>query len=224
MSVAYGASGILGHGSLVALPLVFLAGAVAGLNPCCVALYPSAAAVCCGTGTFQGRRFTNSIALVFGVAATTTVFGIVAALAGRIVGQFGSGVRYVVAAVPLIMGLHLLGWLRLPLGLFPKQAEAVRTGWLGAFGAGLLLALALTPCGTPVLASVLSYVAYKGSVAYGALLLLLYGAGWGIPMVLVGTAAGRLTARLEQAGYGMWTERISGTALVALGLFLLWRA
>ena len=68
MSVAYGASGILGHGSLVALPLVFLAGAVAGLSPCCVALYPSAAAVCCGTGAFQGRRFTNSIALVFGVA------------------------------------------------------------------------------------------------------------------------------------------------------------
>lgn len=222
MSVTYAASDILSHGSLVALPLVFFAGAVAGLNPCCVALYPSAAAVCCGTGTLQGRRFTNSIALVFGVAATTTVFGIVAALAGRIVGQFGSGVRYVVAAVPLIMGLHLLGWLRLPLGLFPKQA--IRTGWLGAFGAGLLLAFALTPCGTPVLASVLSYVAYKGSVAYGALLLLLYGVGWGIPIVLVGTAAGRLTARLEQAGYGMWTERISGTALVALGLFLLWRA
>ena len=112
--------------------------------------------------------------------------------------------------------------LRLPLGLFPKQA--VRNGWLGAFGAGLLLALALTPCGTPVLASVLSYVAYKGSVAYGSLLLLLYGAGWGIPIVLVGTAAGRLTARLERSGYGMWTERISGTALVALGLLLLWRA
>lgn len=223
MSVSYAAFDVLSHGSLVAFPLVFLAGAVAGLNPCCVAMYPSAAALCCGTGgTVQGRGFTNSIAFVFGVAATTTVLGVVAALAGGIVGQLGSGVRYVVAAVPLVMGLHLLSWIRLPIGLFPKRD--VRNGWLGAFGAGLLLSLALTPCGTPVLASVLSYVAYKGSIAYGAMLLLLYGLGWGVPMVLVGTAAGRVTAKLEQAGYGIWAERISGTALLALGLFLVWRA
>jgi len=50
------------------------------------------------------------VALVFGVAVATTVLGIVAALAGRIVGQLGSGVRYAVGAVPVVMGLHLLGW------------------------------------------------------------------------------------------------------------------
>jgi len=95
---------------------------------------------------------------------------------------------------------------------------------MGAFGAGFLVSLALTPCGTPVLASVLSYVAYKASVVYGAILLFLYGIGSGVPVVLVGTTAGQITAKLERAGYGLWTERISGTALLALGLFLLWRA
>lgn len=232
MSLLNAASDVLGHGSLLAFPLALLAGAIAGLNPCCVALYPSAVAVCCGvnaadtscgaTASEQSRTFKNSIALVFGVSVVTTGLGVVAALAGRIVGQLGSGVRYAVAAVPLVMGLHLLGWVRLPINSLPRRV--IGNGWLGAFGAGVLLALALTPCGTPVLASVLSYVAYRASIIYGAALLLLYGIGWSIPMVLVGTVAGQLTAKLEKAGYGLWADRISGTALLALGLFLLWRA
>jgi cytochrome c biogenesis protein CcdA len=132
---------------------------------------------------------------VFGVAVAMTMLGVVAALAGHIVGQLGSGVRYAVAAVPLVMGLHLLGWVRLPI-----TSRVIGNGSLGAFGAGVLLALALTPCGTPVLASVLSYVAYNGSIIFGATLLLLYGIGWGVPMVLIGTAAGQLTGKLEKAG------------------------
>lgn len=232
MSIFDAASDVLSHGSLLAFPLALVGGAIAGLNPCCVALYPSAVAVCCGVNAAdascdaatreQSRMFKNSIALVFGIAAATSVLGVIAALAGRIVGQLGSSVRYAVAAIPLVMGLHLLGWVRLPINSLPRRV--IGNGWLGAFGAGVLLALALTPCGTPVLASVLSYVAYRGSVIHGATLLLLYGLGWGVPMVLVGTAAGQLTARLEKAGYSLWAERISGTALLALGLFLIWRA
>ena len=232
MSIFNAASDILRHGSLLAFPLALLAGAIAGLNPCCVALYPSAVAVCCGVHAAESSRGTaaskesrtvkNSIALIFGVAVATTVLGVVAALAGRIVGQLGSGVRYAVAAVPLVMGLYLLGWVRLPINSLSRRV--IGNGWLGAFGAGVLLALALTPCGTPVLASVLSYVAYRGSIIYGASILLLYGVGWGIPIVLVGTVAGQLTAKLEKAGYGLWAERISGTALLALGLFLVFRA
>lgn len=232
MSVSYAAFDVLSHGSLLAPPLALLAGVVAGLNPCCVAMYPAAATMCCGTNsanaccgtsvTVKGRRLKNSIAFVFGVAVATTLLGIIAALAGRIVGQLGPGVRYAVAAVPVIMGLHLLGWLRLPIGILPRRV--IQNGWLGAFGAGFLLSLALTPCGTPILASVLSYVAYKGSIMYGSMLLLLYGFGSGVPVVLVGTTAGQLTARLENTRYGLWSERISGTALLALGMFLIWRA
>lgn len=223
---------ILSRGSLVAFPLALLAGVIASLNPCCVALYPSAVAVCCGvnaadapcgaTAKGQSRTFKNSAALVLGVAVAMTVLGVVAALAGHIVGQLGSGVRYAVAAVPLVMGLHLMGWIHLPIDSL--RLRVIRNGSLGAFGAGVLLAVGLTPCGTPVLASVLSYVVYKGSIIYGATLLLLYGIGWGVPIAIVGTAAGQLTGKLEKAGYALWTERISGTALLALGLFLIWRA
>ena len=223
---------VLSHGTLWALPLALLAGVVAACNPCCLALYPAAAAMycgsnttdaCCGTSTaVKGRGSRNAIAFAFGIAAATTTLGVIAALAGRVIGQLGSGVRYAIAAVPLLMGLHLLGWLRLPIGEFPQRV--IRNAWMGAFGAGFLLSLALTPCGTPVLASVLSYAAYKASIVQGAIVLFAYGVGSAIPVVLVGTTAGRLTSKLEKSGYSLWAERISGTALLTLGLFLVWRA
>lgn len=232
MILSFAASDVLSHGIVLALPLAILAGIVAGCNPCCVALYPAAAAMYCGTNTadaccgtssvVKGSGLKRAIAFVFGVASATTLLGVIAGLAGRVVGQLGSGFRYAIAAIPLIMGLHLLGWLRLPIGTLPQRG--IRNSLIGALGSGFLLSLALTPCGTPVLASVLSYVAYKASVVYGAILLFFYGVGFGLPVVLVGTTAGKLTAKLERAGYGLWAERISGTALLAVGLFLLWRA
>ena len=225
-------SDVFGHGTLLAFPVVLLAGAVAGCNPCCVALYPAAAAMYCGTNTadaccgtsvsVKGSGLKNAIGFVLGISAATTTLGIIAALAGTVVGRLGSGFRYAIAAVPLLMALHLLGWLRLPIRSVPQRAG--RISWPGAFGGGFLLALALTPCGTPVLASVLSYVAYKGTVVRGAILLFSYGIGFAIPLVVVGTTAGRLTAKLERSGYDLWAERISGAALLSLGLFLMWRA
>jgi len=232
MILLFAAFDMLGQGIVFAFPLALLAGVVAACNPCCVALYPAAAAMYCGTNTadaccgssvaVKGNGLKNAMTFVFGIAAATTMLGVISALAGRVVGQLGSGFRYAIAAVPLIMGLHLLGWLRLPIGTLPQRA--IRSSLIGAFGSGFLLSLALTPCGTPVLVSVLSYVAYKASVIYGAILLFFYGVGSGVPVVLVGTTAGKITAKLERSGYGRWAERISGGAWLGLGLFLIWRA
>jgi cytochrome c biogenesis protein CcdA len=75
-----------------------------------------------------------------------------------------------------------------------------------------------------VLASVLSYAAYQGQVLYGALLSFLYGLGIGAPMLLVGTAAGGFAQRLDSGGWKVWVDRSVGALLLALGLYLLWRA
>lgn len=223
---------VLNYGSIAAVPLVLLAGLTAGLNPCCIAIYPAAAAIYCGAGTkdaccetsatMKGQSWKNAIAFVFGIAAANTLVGIGAALTGRIVGQLGPAIRYAAALVPLVMGLHLIGWMRLPIDTIPRRV--IQTGWLGSLGAGFLLSLALTPCGTPLLASVLAYVAYKGSVLRGAILLFLYGIGAAIPLVVVGTTADRFKMNLEKSGYRLWTGRITGGATITLGLFLLWKA
>ena len=210
-------------GALVALPLAFAGGMLAGLNPCCIPLYPAAAATCCaGRCAESNGALKNAGAFVAGVATATAALGILAALAGRALTGLGGWAPYLIALVPLAMGLHLLGWLKVPL---PTFSGTVKTGGvLGSFASGLLLSLVLAPCGTPVLASVLSFAAYKQSAAYGGTLLFAYGLGVGLPILVLGTAASTLALRLDRLGWRAWVDRVAGGALLALGFHLLWIA
>ncbi len=210
-------------GAVVAVPLAFAGGLLAGLNPCCIPLYPAAAATCCaGRCAGSSGAVRNAGAFVAGVATATAVLGILAALAGRALTGLGGWAPVLVAVVPLGMGLHLLGWLKVPL---PTSSTTVRVGGaLGAFASGLLLSLVLAPCGTPVLASVLSFVAYKQDLAYGGAVLFAYGLGLGLPMLALGAAASRLAERFDRLGWRAWVDRATGGALLALGLYLLWVA
>lgn len=213
----------LSGGGVVALPLAFAGGVVTGLNPCCLPLYPAAAASCCAARCEEPRSaFWNAGAFVAGIAAATTLLGVIAALAGGALTAVGGWPRYAIAFVPLAMAVHLLGWLRLPIpGFAPKGG---RPGVAGAFVAGLLLSLAFAPCGTPVLASVLSYAAYEGSVPYGAILLFAFGLGAGVPILLIGMTAGRLAAWLGSGKWRLWVDRGAGATLLAIGFYLLWTA
>lgn len=210
-------------GGLVAVPLAFAGGVLAGLNPCCLPLYPAAAATCCaGRCDEASGAIRSSAAFVAGLAASTALLGVLAALAGRALTGVTGWASYLIALVPLLMGLHVLGWVQLPLptmGATPR-----RSGVLGSFASGLLLSLVLAPCGTPVLASVLSFAAHEQSVVYGGALLLAYGLGVGVPILVLGTAAGTLARRLDRLGWRAWVDRGAGLALLALGLYLLWTA
>ena len=209
----------LSGGSLIALPLALAGGLVAGMNPCCLALYPAAAGSCCSVQEQTTRRsFGNALAFVLGLAIAVAFLGSMAAYVGRIA-EIGAPVKYAIAGIPMLMGIYRLGWVQLPsFSLKPFQPSLG-----GAFGSGLLLSLIIGPCGTPVLASVLSYAAYKQNFVYGGLLLFLYGLGTGLPLILVGTAGGQLLRRLDCSHYGRLVDPILGSSLLLLGFYLLWR-
>ena len=213
------------NGSLLAVPAVLLGGLMAGFNPCCLAMYPAATASCCATcntKTSAKNALNHSLMFVLGAAVATSLLGVGAAVLGRVMGQFGSPFRYAIAAIPLMIGLHLLGWFRLPLHAVP--AKVLQPGLASAFATGFLLSLAISPCGTPVLAAVLSYVALKGSIAFGALLLFIYGVGAAAPVIVLGTVSGSFAHRLTAVGHQHWVDRVSGIILILMSLYLLWIA
>jgi len=202
--------------------LTFVGGLIAGVNPCCIALYPVAAGTCCAAPAERmSITLRRATAFALGVATATSALGLLAALAGRTLRSFGTWPYFVIALIPIIAGLHLLGVVRLPLSWFRRSNAAQQSG---ALAAGFLAALLLAPCGTPILAAVLSYAAYVGSAATGTLLLFIYGVGLSMPLLLVGTASGAASARLARSSAMIWIERASGAALVAMGLYLLWTA
>jgi cytochrome c-type biogenesis protein len=98
------------------------------------------------------------------------------------------------------------------------------TGLIGAFVLGLVVGLAGSQCGTPVLVAILGIVMAKGKLAYGASLLFAYGLGRGVPIVLAGTFTGVVKALPAMERWTRWMERSAGAVLVAIGLYFVWIA
>lgn len=212
---------IFALGGVVAFPLVLGGGLLAGFNPCCIAMYPAATASCCSVSSSSRHSFLANIFFVFGAASMTAGLGIGAALLGQVMGQFGTMTRYAIAFVPMLMAFFVLGWLKIPTRQVPVKWTGSGLG--SAFVTGGLLALLISPCGTPILASVLSYVALKGSLLFGMALLFTYGIGNSLPVTLVGSAVSATLNRDGNIQLQKWVNYASGTILIATSFYLIWK-
>ena len=213
--------------SLWAYLIVFLGGIVTSIGPCNVAMIPLVMALVGGQKQVtRGRSLALSAAFALGLAITLMGLGVFASIVGGLIGGSSRAWYYVVAAVCIVMGLQWTSIISLPLPDWgARQRERIKhRGVPGALLLGLASGFVTSGCATPALAAILTLVMSKGANAYGASLLLIYGLGRGVPIVLFGTFAGlikqipklaRWTARLEQA---------SGALLIAVGLYLLWIA
>lgn len=212
------------HVSVAAFALTFLGGVVTGFNPCCFGMVPAIVGYLGGYGRPTIRKCAwLSGWFALGLATATALLGLVAVLVGGIFGQIHPVVRYALAVVPILMGLQLLGIVNLKMpGL--QNWKPIRTGTLGAFLTGLLFSVVLLPCATPLLASILSYAAGHGGALYGSGLLFTYGAGMGVPLMLVGTSIGLMSSVNGVSRWWPVVNRVSGVILLGLGFFLLWRA
>jgi len=212
------------HVSVAAFALTFLGGVVTGFNPCCFGMVPAIVGYLGGYGKPTLRKCAwLSGWFALGLATATALLGLAAVLVGGIFGQVHPAVRYALALVPIVMGLHLLGIVNLAMpGL--QNWKPIRTGTLGAFLTGLLFSIVLLPCATPLLASILSYAAGHGGALYGSGLLFTYGAGMGVPLMLVGTSIGLMSSLKGVSRWWPVVNRVSGVILLGLGFFLLWRA
>jgi cytochrome c-type biogenesis protein len=95
-------------------------------------------------------------------------------------------------------------------------------GWLASFGLGAIFAIGWTPCVGVILGGILTLAATSGSAAQGAILLVAYTAGLGIPFVLIATAydrAPRLLAPLLRRG--QLVSAIGGVLVIAIGVAML---
>jgi cytochrome c-type biogenesis protein len=84
---------------------------------------------------------------------------------------------------------------------------------------GLAFALAASPCSTPVLATLLGYVASSGDPVTGGALLLTYTSGYVAPLLAAATVTGSLQRIMSARAYTAWVTPASGFLLVAGGTY-----
>jgi len=220
-------SALLQHSPWLAIVAVFLGGVTTALNPCVLAMIPLLMGVVAGNKetTTVRRSLVFSLFFVLGLAITFTVLGLISALMGRMFGNVGQFWKYAVAGVCLIMGLHLLGVLKLNIPV-PTGIRVKKQGYIGAFLLGLLFGVVSTPCAVPILAVLLAFVAEKGNVLYGGFLLFVYALGHSALVLIAGTSVGAAKGLLESKGlrkaHGL-LQKIAGILIIGIGIyFLFW--
>ncbi len=180
------------------------------LSPCHLASIPLIVGFIGQQGQMRTRRaFAISTLFAVGILITIGIIGAITALAGRMMGDIGPWGNYFVAAVFLLVGLVLLDVIPMP-SSGPSQVGMKRKGLLAAFILGLVFGVALGPCTFAFMAPMLG-VTFKlaaTNIAYGVLLLAVYGVGHCAVIVLAGT----FTEVVQH--YLNWNEKSKGAAIL----------
>jgi len=213
----------LSKGGLTIVLLVFLGGIMTSLSPCILSMLPVMLGYIGGLEKpTKTKGFITSVSFVLGLAVTFAILGIVASLLGKAFGQIGPAWLYIIGLFSIIMGLQLIGVININMPGIKAMPEK-RGGVFGSFGVGLLFGLVASPCATPVLAVLMTYVAGQGVLWYGAMLLFVYGLGHGIPLILAGTFTAVLKSLPQLKKWGQYITYLSGGILITLGLYFFGR-
>ena len=204
------------------IALVLLGGALTSLGPCSLSLLPVTLAYLAGFENGQ-RPWQRSLAFCGGIVGALVLLGSLSGLLGRIYGQVPALVPTLVAVLAVLMGLNLLGLLRIPLpsGPDPERWRKTVPAPLAPVAAGLAFGLAASPCTTPVLAVLLGWIAQSGRPLAGVVLLSSFGIGQVFPLLLAGTFAASVPKLLALRSFGRWVPPISGVVLLTTGVVTL---
>lgn len=228
---------------LAALPVAAIAGFISFASPCVLPLLPGyvgylggMAGATTGSGTppragtatkgllrrsesaGTGQLLVGVLLFVAGFTAVFVLLGVVFSWAGILLAPWLDVATRVLGVFVIVMGLAFLG--RLP--LLQREARIHTLPRQGVWGApllGVVFGLGWAPCMGPTLAAVLTLSFGEADPARGAILVLAYSLGLGVPFVVLAMAFSRSTrvlALLRRHRLGI--QRLGGALLVALGL------
>jgi len=222
----------IGNRSLWLIILSFLGfGLLLAFTPCVFPMIPILSGIIVGQGSRLTTRmaFMLSLAYVLASATAYTLFGVLAGLFGSNLQSFFQE-PWVIGAfsgIFILLACSMFGFFPLQMptviqsGIAKISAKQQGGSLLGAAIMGMLSALAVGPCITAPLAGALIYIGQTGDAMLGGLALFSLGIGMGIPLLIIGTSAGKLLPKT-----GIWmnvTKAVFGIGLLAVAVWLLGR-
>lgn len=217
-----------------AFMLAFAGGVVSFLSPCVLPLVPGYLSVVTGLDlpTLQesSRQHRTRIVMttglfIAGFAAIWVPLGAGASKLGSLFKENQVALTRISGVVIIVFALFMLGSLFLPA---PSLYREVRFHpRLRAFGTatplvlGMAFAFGWTPCIGPVLGSITNLAVTDGRPAAGAVLLLVYTLGLGVPFLLCGLAFGTLRGPLHHVRrFFPWITAASAMVMLVFGYLL----
>ena len=220
-----GFASYLEHISFFTYPIVIFLGFLSGITAltCFLPLVPAIAGF---TGIQQETRrrlFTVPLLIMTGSMVTLVALGVVVSFAGLTLQQsLGKYWSYLIGAVCIIVGLFVLGVIRIPAKITVptfKQAGSVAPFLFGLCIGGVIGIG--SACCFPVLPVILTYAAIKGRPLHGALIMVAFAIGQSIPLFAIGLFSNVLGTIARKCSW--YSRRIAGALLLITGIYFIWR-
>ena len=207
-------------------------GLLLALTPCVFPMVPILSSIIVSQPSMSmnaKKGFLLSLVYVLSMSFAYTIAGILAALFGANIqaSMQNPWVIGVFSAVFVVLALSMFGFYEIKMPNFiqnrvsKKTGKAQAKGIIGIAVMGFLSALIVGPCVAAPLAGALIYISQSGDALLGGSALFVMSLGMGVPLLLLGTTAGKYMPRP-----GMWMRNISvffGVMLLGVAIWMLSR-
>lgn len=200
--------------------ITFLEGVISFISPCMLPLLPLYISYFAGNADKRSHVLARAIAFMLGFTAIFTAMGLFAGTLGSLLMRYQTAVNLIGGLIVILFGLSYLEVIRIPFFKGMQRGLEIR-GIVSAFLFGLIYSVSLTPCVGAFLGSALMLASTAGGAAKGALLLLTYSLGLGIPFLLSAVLLDHLNSAFTwvKQHYAI-INRICGIFLVVIGILM----
>jgi thiol:disulfide interchange protein DsbD len=206
-------------------------GLLLSLTPCIFPMIPILSSLIASqSGTMSAKRgFFLSLIYVLSMSVTYTIAGVLAGLFGaNIQASFQNPwVITAFSAIFVILALSMFDYFKIELphslqNYFNKKSEnASGNGLVSIAVMGFLSALIVGPCIAPPLAGALIYIGQTGDALLGGLALFFLSVGMGVPLLAIGTAAGKYMPK--PGGWMQTVTHVFGVVMLGVAIWMLSR-
>jgi len=217
----------LANKSLLLFLLVFFLGFLTSLTPC---VYPVIPIVMGYIGTRSGKKklkgFYLSIFFVLGLAFVYSILGVIAAMAGSMIGVTFQNpiVVIIIASIFIVMGLSLSGLFEIPVpsSISSKvQSGSGKSEIIASLIVGGVAGIIAAPCAGPVLVTLLSWISQTKDALLGFLLTFIFSLGMGILFLVVGTFSGVISSLPKGGKWMDYIKYFFAVILIIGGIYIL---
>lgn len=206
---------------ITAIPLAFMAGLLSLLSPCVLPMVPAVAASAMQSSRLGLITLAAGISIAFALAGTVLTFVLLN------LGISPQWLRYFSVALLLVMGATLLvpqlsQWLAVVLSRLTSRAASVQIEGSSApmqFVIGASLGLVWLPCVGPTLGSAIALASTGQSMPLAFVVMLAFGVGTALPLVLLGYFSGKKLSALKMSG--KFGKYLLGGTLIFLAVIIL---
>lgn len=216
---------VAGGNPIVLVAVAFLAGIATSFTPCMYPMIPITMGILQAQSSFSiWSNFFMALSYVLGMAMVYASLGYVAATSSVIFGKWAANPWFVLIAV--IIFLYLAGSMfgfyevYLPSFLTKHHEVSQRRSFIRSFIFGVLSGTVASPCLTPPLAILLTFVAKRGSPVVGFAVLLAFALGMGMLLLVVGTFSSSLSLLPRAGSWMLEVKKFFGFIMVAMCVYL----